>query len=106
MSVSAIAGGWAVFWVQLPVLVLAVVVIIVTTTALRRARPQDVPNMFEAFAAAFGRRPTADRRRRHKTAAQQQPAPGEPVTRRRSRRDSIVDHVATADGCASHRRGR
>ncbi|WP_069161350.1 hypothetical protein [Nocardia altamirensis] len=54
---AAVAGtGWTVFWVQLPVLVLAVAVIIVATTALRRARPEDVPRVFEAFAAAFGRR--------------------------------------------------
>lgn len=62
MSVDAIStmttdSGWAVFWAQLPVLVLAIAVIIVATTALRRARPEDVPRVFEAFAAAFGRRP-------------------------------------------------
>ncbi|WP_280357497.1 hypothetical protein [Nocardia otitidiscaviarum] len=57
-SASVVLGGsvWTVFWIQLPVLVLAVAVIIVATTALRRARPEDVPRVFEAFAAAFGRR--------------------------------------------------
>ncbi|WP_406238443.1 hypothetical protein [Nocardia sp. NBC_01009] len=50
------SSGWTVFWVQLPVLVLAAAVIIVATTALWRARPEDVPRVFEAFAAAFGRR--------------------------------------------------
>ncbi|WP_433734873.1 hypothetical protein ACQP0C_41870 (plasmid) [Nocardia sp. CA-129566] len=60
MSVDAISaalasGGWTVFWVQLPVLVLAVAVIIVATTALWRASPEDIPRIFEAFAKAFGR---------------------------------------------------
>lgn len=71
MSVSAIAGEWAVFWIQLPVLVLAVAVIIVATTALRRARPEDVPRVFEAFAAAFGRRPSSKRRARREIEGQQ-----------------------------------
>ncbi|WP_040838206.1 hypothetical protein [Nocardia brevicatena] len=73
MSVSTIATGWTVFWVQLPVLVLAVAVIIVATTALRRARPEDVPRVFEAFAAAFGRRTNRAHRARgrRKTEAQQ-----------------------------------
>ena len=44
------------FWVQLPLLVLAAAIIIVATTALRRARPEDVPRVSEAFATAFGRR--------------------------------------------------
>jgi hypothetical protein len=35
----------------------AVAAIIVATTALRRARPEDVPRVFETFAAAFGHRP-------------------------------------------------
>jgi hypothetical protein len=61
MSIGAVStavsdSGWVMFWVQLPVLVLALAVIIVAITALRRARPQDVPRVFEAFAAAFGRR--------------------------------------------------
>lgn len=66
MSVNALAfaaaGGWTVFWAQLPMLVLALAVIIVATTALRRARPEDVPRVFEAFAAAFGRRSARTRR--------------------------------------------
>ncbi|MCP9625225.1 hypothetical protein NMK54_34330 [Nocardia otitidiscaviarum] len=52
----ALVNVWAVFWMQLPVLVLVVAVIIVATTALRRARPEDIPKVFEAFAAGFGRR--------------------------------------------------
>jgi hypothetical protein len=56
-SVSS-SSIWTVFWVQLPVLVLALAVVIAATTALWRARPEDVPKVFEAFAAAFGRRPT------------------------------------------------
>ncbi|MFC8046322.1 hypothetical protein [Nocardia sp. NPDC057353] len=48
--------AWTVFWVQLPVLVLVVAVIVVAITALRRARAEDVPKVFEAFAAGFGRR--------------------------------------------------
>jgi hypothetical protein len=61
MSISAFSAvvldsGWVMFWGQLPLLVLALAVIVVATTALRRARPQDVPRVFEAFAAAFGRR--------------------------------------------------
>ncbi|WP_280381315.1 hypothetical protein [Nocardia wallacei] len=60
MSISIVSaaltasGGWAVFWVQLPVLVVVAAVIVVATTALRRARPEDIPRVFEAFAAAFG----------------------------------------------------
>ncbi|GAB2667729.1 hypothetical protein [Nocardia goodfellowii] len=51
MSINALASsGWAVFWVQLPLLVSALVVIVVATTALWRARPEDVPRIFEAFA--------------------------------------------------------
>lgn len=63
-SASAVLAGsvWTVFWVQLPLLVLAVAVIIVATTALRRARPEDVPRVFEAFATAFGRRHRVQRR--------------------------------------------
>lgn len=62
-SASAVLAGseWTVFWIQLPVLVLAVAVIIVATTALRRARPEDIPRMFEAFMTAFGRRRTRSR---------------------------------------------
>jgi hypothetical protein len=75
MSVSALTSGWAVFWVQLPVLVLAVAVIIVATTALRRARPEDVPRVFEAFAVAFGRRPANKPQTRRATRVQ--PNPGE-----------------------------
>lgn len=65
-SASVVLGGsvWTVFWIQLPVLVLAVAVIIVATTALRRARPEDVPRVFEAFAAAFGRHRRARRNTR------------------------------------------
>ncbi|MFE3195905.1 hypothetical protein ACFXHA_43385 [Nocardia sp. NPDC059240] len=53
----AMVNVWTVFWMQLPVLVLVVAVIIVATTALRRARPEDIPKVFEAFATGFGRRP-------------------------------------------------
>ncbi|MFE3758857.1 hypothetical protein ACFXO9_31525 [Nocardia tengchongensis] len=56
-------GGWAVFWIQLPVLVLAVAVIVAATVALLRARPEDVPKVFSAFATGFGRHrgePTED----------------------------------------------
>ncbi|MEA3532965.1 hypothetical protein U8260_32435 [Nocardia sp. CDC192] len=68
MSINSIAAavegsGWTVFWMQLPVLLLAVAIIIVATTALRRARPEDVPKVFEAFAAAFGRSTGRTRRR-------------------------------------------
>lgn len=56
VSTAVSNNGWMVFWIQLPVLVLALSVIIVAITALRRARPQDVPRVFEAFASAFGRR--------------------------------------------------
>lgn len=60
LAAPALVNVWAVFWVQLPVLALVVAVIIVATTALRRARPEDIPKVFESFATAFGRR-TADR---------------------------------------------
>ncbi|MFE3758861.1 hypothetical protein ACFXO9_31545 [Nocardia tengchongensis] len=52
----ALINVWTVFWMQLPVLVLVIAVIIVATTALRRARPEDIPKVFEAFATNFGRR--------------------------------------------------
>jgi hypothetical protein len=64
VSATIANSGWTVFWVQLPLLVLAVAVIIVATTALRRARQEDVPRVFEAFAAAFGRRTDRPNRRR------------------------------------------
>ncbi|MBF6470000.1 hypothetical protein IU427_33325 [Nocardia beijingensis] len=48
--------AWTVFWAQLPVLVLVVAVIVVAITALRRARTEDVPKVFEAFALGFGPR--------------------------------------------------
>ncbi|MFE9575108.1 hypothetical protein ACFYO1_01880 [Nocardia sp. NPDC006044] len=63
LNAAVLNSGWAVFWVQLPLLILAVTVIIVATTALWRARPEDVPRVFEAFAAAFGRRPGISRKR-------------------------------------------
>jgi len=55
---------WTVFWFQLPALVLVVAVVVVATIALRRARPEDVPKIFEAFVRGFGRAPKADRPRR------------------------------------------
>jgi hypothetical protein len=45
VSATIANSGWTVFWVQLPLLVLAVAVIIVATTALRRARQEDVPRV-------------------------------------------------------------
>ncbi|MEV6071860.1 hypothetical protein AB0L82_35425 [Nocardia sp. NPDC052001] len=63
LAAPTLVNVWAMFWVQLPVLGLVIAVIIVATTALRRARPEDIPKVFEAFAAAFGRRaeiPPAD----------------------------------------------
>jgi hypothetical protein len=51
--------AWAVFWIQLPVLVLVVAVIVVALTALWRARTEDVPKVFEAFTLGFGRRSVA-----------------------------------------------
>ncbi|MFE3447065.1 hypothetical protein ACFXNW_28870 [Nocardia sp. NPDC059180] len=61
VSTAVVASGiqitaWSVFWMQLPVLVLVVAVIVVAITALRRARAEDVPRVFEAFAIGFGRR--------------------------------------------------
>ncbi|MEU7634353.1 hypothetical protein AB0C34_31020 [Nocardia sp. NPDC049220] len=48
MAAAVVSGSvWTVFWMQLPVLVFAGAVIIVATTALRRARPEDVPKVFE-----------------------------------------------------------
>jgi hypothetical protein len=69
---------WTVFWVQLPALVLVVAVIIVATTALWRARPEDVPKVFEAFATAFGRR------RGEKPARDRPPAPAAATTEEES----------------------
>lgn len=63
------------FWVQLPLLVVSVAVVIVGVAAVRRARPEDVPAVFEAFAAAFGRgiTPKTARRRVRREAAARQP---------------------------------
>lgn len=49
---------WVVLWMELPALALVAAVIVVAVIALRRARPEDVPKVFAAFAAAFGRRPS------------------------------------------------
>lgn len=54
---AVVGGSWVAFWIQLPALALAVAVTIVAVTALRRARPEDVPRVFAAFAAVFARRP-------------------------------------------------
>lgn len=47
---------WTAFWMQLPMLALIVAVVIVALTALRKARAEDVPKIFDAFALGFGRR--------------------------------------------------
>ena len=59
-------NGWTMFWMQLPVLLLVVAVVVVATTALWRARREDVPKVFEAFAAAFGRRAISTPRQRRR----------------------------------------
>lgn len=51
-----VGGSWMVFWIQLPLLVLALAVVVAATIALRRARPEDIPKVFESFASAFVRR--------------------------------------------------
>lgn len=51
-----LGSGWAMFWIQLPALVVAVAVIVIATVALVRARPEDVPKVFSAFVTGFGRR--------------------------------------------------
>lgn len=43
------------FWIQLPLLVLAMAVIIVATTALWRARPEDVPRVHSLRGVPGGR---------------------------------------------------
>ena len=65
------------FWMQLPLLVVSVAVVIVGVAAVRRARPEDVPAVFEAFAAAFGR--GIDRRARREADTRQPQANAEEV---------------------------
>ncbi|WP_157181741.1 hypothetical protein [Nocardia testacea] len=62
-SVAA-AGGWTVFWLQLPATVLVIAVIVVGLAAILRARPEDVPAVFRAFTAAFGNQPAQPKVRR------------------------------------------
>ncbi|WP_458686386.1 hypothetical protein [Nocardia tengchongensis] len=63
-DVVSASSVWAVFWFQLPVLVLAIAVIVIGLAAIRRAHPEDVPRVFEAFTAFLSRRPAAVSRRR------------------------------------------
>ncbi|MET8423672.1 hypothetical protein [Nocardia sp. NPDC004860] len=63
-GVVSASSVWAVFWFQLPVLVLAIAVIVVGLAAIRRAHPDDVPRVFEAFTAFLSRRPAPTSRRR------------------------------------------
>lgn len=44
------------FWLQLPALVLGVAVLVVATVAVIRARREDIPEIFVAFAAGAFRR--------------------------------------------------
>lgn len=56
---SAVAASpitsWAAFWMQLPIVVVVLAVAVVALTALHRARDEDVPRVFAAFIAGFGR---------------------------------------------------
>lgn len=70
-------GGWLIFWIQLPMLVLGLAVIITATIALLRARREDIPEIFAAFAAAFGHRRTVKHKgfRRSRSAQRQLHSP-------------------------------
>ncbi|WP_280222072.1 hypothetical protein [Nocardia neocaledoniensis] len=46
-------SGWIVFWMQLPLLVVAVAIVLVTTIAVCRAKAEDVPKVLTVFANAF-----------------------------------------------------
>jgi hypothetical protein len=62
----AAAGGWAAFWLQLPATIVVIAAVVVGLAAILRARPEDVPAVFQSFAAfatAFGKRPTSKVRR-------------------------------------------
>ncbi|MFE3989964.1 hypothetical protein ACFXPR_36280 [Nocardia tengchongensis] len=72
-STALADSAWTVFWFQLPVLVLAVAVIIVATLALWRARPEDVPKVFEAFTTAFGRQRRGQRQARRQAKTEEAP---------------------------------
>ncbi|MGF0320886.1 hypothetical protein [Nocardia fluminea] len=52
-SAVATHSGWIVFWVQLPLLVVAVAIVLVATIAVCRAKTEDVPKMLSDFANAF-----------------------------------------------------
>ncbi|MGW6123101.1 hypothetical protein ACWFRF_28950 [Nocardia sp. NPDC055165] len=47
------AGGWILFWMQFPLIVLAAAVPLIGLVAIWRARPEDIPAVFAAFTAAF-----------------------------------------------------
>lgn len=74
-AVVSAAGAWTVFWVQLPVLVLAIAVIVLGIAAIRRAHPEDVPRVFEAFTAILARRSARPRRLPRRASA----APADPT---------------------------
>lgn len=50
-------GSWEVTWAELPGAILAASFLVVPVVALIRAHRHDVPKVFDAFTAAFGRRP-------------------------------------------------
>ncbi|MFD7844855.1 hypothetical protein ACFV4K_18205 [Nocardia sp. NPDC059764] len=56
-SALAEGGSWLVFWLQLPVLVLAFAVLVAFALALFRARPEDVPQVFSTATTLFDRWP-------------------------------------------------
>ncbi|WP_327142759.1 hypothetical protein [Nocardia sp. NBC_01327] len=56
-SALAEGGSWLVFWLQLPLLVLAIAVLVAFALALFRARPEDVPQVFCTATTLFDRWP-------------------------------------------------
>jgi hypothetical protein len=57
VSAAARSGGWAIIWLQLPLLVLALAVLAAVVIALLRARQEDIPTLLGMITAGFGHWP-------------------------------------------------
>lgn len=65
VSSVAQSGGWAIVWLQLPLLVLALTVLVAVIIALLRARQEDIPGLLGMITAGFGHWPEWFRARNH-----------------------------------------
>ncbi|MEU1210637.1 hypothetical protein [Nocardia sp. NPDC005825] len=57
VSVATQSGGWAIVWLQLPLLVLALAVLSAVVIALLRAKQEDIPKLLGMITAGLGRWP-------------------------------------------------